>query len=134
MFDFLKKFKNHQNLWWIRVFLNSTFLEFITHWDIMLWHGTSSVQSDIWSLYRYNCGSFKNDTYCMLHDIILACMYVLRTVYTMGWNLKKKLFAAIKPYGSAKGQRKNPYNVDFPAIPLIFNCIIFPFRIHFELM
>ena len=60
----VKKFKNHQNLWCIRVFLNSTFLDFIPHWDIMLWHGTSSVQSDIWSLYRYNCGSFKNDIAC----------------------------------------------------------------------
>ena len=64
-----------------------------------------------------------------------SSMYVC-TAYSLhnGLKSKKKLFAAIKPYGSAKGQRKNPYNVDFPAISLIFNCIIFPFRIHFELM
>ena len=41
-----------------------------------------------------------------------SSMYVC-TAYSLhnGLKSKKKLFAAIKPYGSAKGQRKNPYNV-----------------------
>ena len=52
----------------------------------------------------------------LLKMILHATRYVyVCTAYSLhnGLKSKKKLFAAIKPYGSAKGQRKNPYNVDF---------------------